>query len=321
MLFSACLLSFCLCFVLVPPVIALSWRIGAVDVPLDWRRMHRESIARGGGIAVFAAILTATAVMGMPSHPVAATLAGGFLLLLVGLADDIFCLGAWVKLLFQATVALAAVLGSGAVEGRAVIWAVLWVVALTNAHNFVDGLDGLLAGTATIEGVALCIALALLGAGELARVALVLATATLAFRLYNRYPAKVFLGDCGSGTLGFLLGMLSLPLLFTPTAPLAVLSPILIFGYPLTDLGTAVLRRLLRGKNPFAADRAHLHHRISAVGLTHPQCGGALLVVEGGLATVGVLLSVELLWTAAAIACVAAAILLMRVRRFILEFS
>lgn len=321
MLFLVSLLSFFLCFVLVPPVIALSWRIGAVDVPNDWRRMHCESLARGGGIAIFLSFFISCLVMGRPSHLLAATLAGGLLLLLVGLADDIFCLNAWIKLFFQLTVALAAVLGSGLAEGEAVLWAVLWVVTLTNAHNFVDGLDGLFAGAATIEGIGLCVALALLGARESAWASLFLSLSCLAFRHFNRYPATVFAGDCGSGTVGFLLGMLSLPLLGDFSIRAELLSPLLIFGYPLTDLATAVLRRLLRGKSPFAADRGHLHHRITAAGLTHPQCGGVLLTITAGLSTVGALLSIRDLWLAAAFASLLAALLLVRLRRFILDFS
>ena len=312
------LLSFSLCFVLVPPVIALSWRIGAVDVPCDWRRMHHESIARGGGLAIYAAFAISLLALEGVSTFTATLLAGGLLMLLVGLADDIFCLGAWVKLFFQVTVATAAVLGSGVVEGRDAIFAVLWVVTLTNAHNFVDGLDGLLAGTGAIEGVALWLMLLLSGGASSAP--LLLGTACLAFRYFNRYPATVFAGDCGSGTVGFLLGMLSLPLL-SPSAGLpAVLTPLLLFAYPLTDLVTAVVRRLLRGKSPFAADRAHLHHRITAAGLTHVQCGGVLLAISAGLAAVGVLLSAGWLLPSA-IACLAAALLLVSLRRFILDFS
>lgn len=312
------LLSFSLCFVLVPPVIALSWRIGAVDVPCDWRRMHRESIARGGGLAIYAAFAVSLLASEGVSLFTATLLAGGLLMLLVGLADDIFCLGAWVKLFFQVTVAIAAVLGSGAAEGRGAILAVLWVVTLTNAHNFIDGLDGLLAGTGAIEGVALWLSLLLSGKSAVA--ALLLSAACLAFRYFNRYPAAVFAGDSGSGTVGFLFGMLSLPLLSVSLTSPALLAPFLIFAYPLTDLVTAVVRRILRGKSPFSADRAHLHHRITAAGLTHVQCGGVLLAISAGLATVGVLIAVGWLLPSA-LACLASALLLVSLRRFILDFS
>ena len=149
---------------------------------------------------------------------------------------------------------------------------------------------------------------------------LLLALACLAFRFFNRYPARVFAGDCGSGTVGFLLGMLSLPLFSASLSPSSVLVPLLLFAYPLTDLVTAVVRRLLRGKSPFAADRAHLHHRITAAGLTQVQCGGVLLAISAGVGTVGVLVAAGWLLPSA-FACLGAALLLISLRRFILDFS
>lgn len=319
MVWLVALLSFALCFVSVPPVIALSWKIGAVDVPSDWRRMHCKSIPRAGGLAVFTAFFVACCVYGVDSLFLACALGGGLLMLAVGLADDIFFLDAWVKLFFQLAVATAAVLGSGITKGWGTLLGVLWVVALTNAHNFVDGLDGLFAGCASIEGIALCLALLLCGANDNAAPPLFLALACLAFRYFNRYPAKTFAGDCGSGTVGFLLGLFSLPLFSLSSATFGALSPLLIFAYPLTDLFGAVLRRLMRGKSPFHADRGHLHHRIYDAGLTHPQCCGVLLGITAGLGTVGVLLSAERLLLLAGLSCLGAVLVLVKSRRFIVK--
>lgn len=318
MLFLCLLLSFAACYVLVPPVIALAWRIGAVDVPMDWRRMHHQSIPRAGGIAIFAAFALSSRVLGLGDSFLITTLCGGALMLAVGLADDIFCLPAFFKLLFQVAAAVAAVLGSGAVEGRGTVWAVLWVVTLTNAHNFIDGLDGLFSGCATIEGLALGLALMLMGTGNLAVIPLLLSAACFAFRFFNRYPAQIFAGDCGSTTVGFLLGMLSLPLMGAGIS-WSSLSSLLIFAYPLTDLICAVVRRLMRGKNPFAADRAHLHHRLVAAGLTYPQCGGVLLLISAALGIVGVLMTAELYFVPASLSCLASALLLIRIRRFVAD--
>ena len=315
-----CLLVFALCYVLVPPVIGLAWRIGAVDVPCDWRRMHPESIPRAGGLAIYFSFFTGCLMLGRPSLFLSCALGGGALILAVGLADDIFCLGAWTKLFFQVAASVAAVLGSGVASGRSTFAAVLWVLALTNAHNFIDGLDGLFAGCAAIEGVALCLALALCGLGTYAVVPLLLAAACFAFRGFNRFPAQIFAGDCGSGSVGFLLGMLSLPLFARTPLGVGSLAPLLIFAYPLTDLFTAVLRRLMRGKSPFAADRGHLHHRICAAGLTQPQCGGVLLSITTALGIVGVLMGNTKYLLLASLACLVAVALMIRIRRFILNF-
>ncbi len=320
MILAVSLLVFALCFVLVPPVIGFAWRIGAVDVPSDWRRMHPRSKPRAGGIAVFLSFAVGCLAMGALSRPLLCTLGGGFLLLTVGLADDIFCLGAWTKLFFQASATLAAVLGCGVLDGGRVFLAVLWVLLLTNAHNFIDGLDGLLSGSATIEGGMLSLAFFLGGMEQYAAYPLLLGVAALAFRYYNRYPARIFAGDCGSGTIGFLFGMLSLPLLDTHAVTLGSLAPLFLFAYPLTDLFTAVIRRVMRGKSPFLADRAHLHHRISDAGLTQPQTVGALLSIYFFLSLIGVMLSAGL-FLAGSIACIVTVAVMVYMRRFILSFA
>lgn len=317
----ACFAAFTLCFVSVPLVIALSWKIGAVDIPCDWRRMHRESVPRAGGLAIFFGFFVACTLMGEISHFTACALGGGALILLVGLADDIFCLDAWAKFFFQIAATTAAVLGSGITDGMGTVFAVLWVMTLTNAHNFVDGLDGLFAGVSTVEGTALCLTFFAMDLAEYALPPLLIGLSCLGFRIFNRYPAQIFAGDCGSGTVGFLLGFLSLPLFGASTAELGSLAPLLLFGYPLTDLFAAVLRRVLRGKSPFQADRAHLHHRICDAGLTHPQCGGVLILISAGLGAVGILVSAERFLPAACIACVAVVFLLMRIRQFIVDCS
>ncbi len=320
MLFFLCLLSLTLSFVLTPAIIGLSWHIGAVDVPCDGRRMHHQSIPRAGGIAIYTAFLISCLVGDFLTHELVCILCGGGLMLLVGLADDIFCLGAWVKFFFQSSAALACVLGVGTQSALETVCAVFWVLALTNAHNFIDGLDGLFSGCAAIEGGALFLIFAIEGRLQNGTPAILLALACLGFRYFNRYPAETFAGDCGSATVGFLLGMLSLPLFDVMLPSLEGLSPLFLFAYPLTDLATAVLRRVLRGKSPFAADRGHLHHRIYDAGLLQPQCVGVLLLITVGFSVVSVLVRTESLWLAASLALTALAFLLMRIRRFVEEF-
>ncbi len=320
MAFLAGAFAFACCFVLVPLSERLAWGIGAVDIPRDGRRMHAESIPRAGGIAVFGSFALACLVFCPGAPLLRAALLGGALIFSVGLADDMLCLGAWSKLFFQVAVSVGAVFGSGLFSPRQMPIAVLWVVTLTNAHNFIDGLDGLFAGCAAIEGGLLSLAFWLAG-GRLFLPPLLLSLACLAFRYFNRAPARIFAGDCGSGSVGFLLGMLSLPLFGGFATQIPSLAPLFLFAYPLTDLVTAAARRVLRGKSPFAADRAHLHHRIAAVGLDHAQCCGVLLALTASLGTVGVLLEREyLLWFASGASLLSAGVLLI-LRRYILSFS
>lgn len=320
-IFLIALFVFALTFVLTPTVIALSWKIGAVDVPQDRRRMHREKMPRCGGLAVMIPIFFGCYISGNVSHFLLCALCGAGLMMAVGLADDMFCLGAFPKLLFQIAAATASVLGSGVAEGNTVIFAVLWVVVLTNAHNFIDGMDGLLSGCASMEALLLLAVYLLIGSAELVEVSLFLALACLAFRLFNRYPAQIFAGDCGSQSIGFLLGMLSLPLFAAPTVFIGNLSPLFIFAYPLIDLSSSVLRRILHGRSPFSADMAHLHHRIYAAGLSQPECCAALMSATVSLGTVGVLLISEALWAYASIACVIATLVLLRIRAYVVGNS
>lgn len=311
------LFVFLLCYVFTPIAIRLAWRIGAVDVPLDGRRMHRRSIPRDGGVAIFLSFLLGLAVLNEWDAFLTCLAFGCGIMVLVGLADDIFGLGVWAKLLFQTATATAAVLGSGVANGMWSVVAVFWVVLLINAHNFIDGMDGLLCGCGAIECLMLGACFFVAGQGIFGIVALYLMAACLAFRVYNRYPAHIFAGDCGSEALGFALGMLSLPL-FGEGIDLSILAPLFIFAYPIIDLFSAVARRILHGYSPFRADRAHLHHRVFAAGVSHAECTNILTSLCAMAGVLGVLMSAESLWFFAGILCPFAAWFLVSVKKFVL---
>lgn len=315
MVILATVATFALTYVVMPTVILLSWRMGAVDVPREARRMHTQPLPRAGGLGILLPVLLFCGVFGYGAS-VLPLLAGAALMLFVGLADDVFCLSAPVKLLFQCAAALAAVLGHGGFE-KVLIPALLWVVLLTNAHNLVDGMDGLFCSAAALEALFLAGALWLSGRAGW-EVSLLLVAALLAFRLYNRYPASVFAGDAGSESVGFLLGALSLSL-FESGESFSSLSPFFLFAYPLSEVGTSVLRRVLRGKNPLSPDRAHLHHRLWALGLDVPECVSLLVAVAASLGAVGLFLSTEALYPYASIASIGAVVVLLRVRAYIVR--
>ena len=298
----------------------IAWRIGAIDVPRDWRRMHTKSIPRCGGLALFAGVAMGTLFLQREPTVLATALAGGVILLAVGVVDDAYSLPAWLKLTAQVWAALMTVLRLGIGNGIFTLGAVLWVIAMTNAHNFIDGLDGLFGGTAATEGLALAGLYAVAGDGALSVPCLVLAAVCGAFLTRNLPPAKLFAGDCGSGSIGFLLGVLSLPAFENGSWWLGTLAPLLIFAYPLTDLVTAVTRRILRGKSPFAADKAHLHHRICAIGVPKSLCVLVLCGLALSLGAVGVLLGDSAYAAVASAAAVIAVLLMTVIRRFLLHF-
>ena len=314
-------LSAALAFVLTPTALTLGWCLRAVDVPADGRRMHRRRIPRSGGIALLLGWLLSCGALCRPSAFLFSAIGGGILIFLLGLTDDILCLGPWCKLFFQIAIGLATVLGSGTRGVMGTAGGLLWVLVLTNAHNFIDGLDGLLAGTVLLEATGLALLLGILGERTLALPMLALAAVCLGFRYFNRHPARIFAGDCGSGTLGFLLGIFSLRLWDLLPRGIAGVSVLFLFAYPLTDLFCAVLRRVLRGKSPFAADRGHLHHRIFDAGVPHAICVRLLHGICGGTVAIGALLCLEEDLSFAGMLCFAVVALLMWLRRFIVEFA
>ncbi len=315
------LLSVAVCVIAVPMVSRLAWRIGAIDVPRDWRRMHKASVPRIGGLAIFLSIGFCGILTGWQNETFRAAISGGLFVFAVGFCDDVKRLPAGVKLALQMFSAFLTVFSLGSFQGGNFFFAVLWLLILTNAHNFIDGLDSLLTGTCAVESLGLALLYFLEGQGSLLSACWIIFGACIGFLFYNRPPARIFAGDCGSGSLGFLLGVLSLPLFGETHWALGFLTPFFLFAYPITDLTVAVTRRLLRGKNPFEADRAHLHHRICATGISHAVCTGILVLLSFSLACIGVLLQREELSAFAMVASLLSVVIMMRIRRFLLLFA
>ena len=305
---------------LTPFAIVLCRRLGIMDVPRDYRRMHRKSIPRGGGIAIFLSFGITALAFCWKSSFVRCAMIGGLLLFLLGLLDDMLCLGPICKLMVQIFVTSGTALACEIEWGWRLPLAILWILLLTNAHNFIDGLDGLLAGSATIEGLGLFLVAILLGLTQIGVASLLLSGACLGFLCFNRYPAAVFAGDCGSLSIGFILGFCSFPLLFMLEG-ISLLSPLFLFSYPLVDLTCAVLRRTLRGKSPFYPDRGHLHHRICDAGISHPLCVGLLNTLTGASTLIGVLTCRQSFFAPASFFCLLTAFLLVRFRLFIAQFA
>ena len=169
---------------------------------------------------------------------------------------------------------------------------IVWVIAITNAFNLIDGLDGLAAGSALFSTLVVFV-VALLGSMSLiSLVALALAGAIVGFLRYNFNPATIFLGDCGSLFIGFMLSALALyGSQKTPTI-VAVAIPMVSFGLPILETSLSVLRRLIGGRPVFTADREHIHHKLLQLGMSHRQ----VVIVLYGVSAIFALLSLFLLW-------------------------
>lgn len=302
---------------LTPLIRRLATVLGAVDVP-DERRTHRTPTPRGGGLAVvigfYAAALTAMSFawdgrhVSMNAHWLQSFMISSFVLVVVGLLDDLRGLRPFTKLGGQALAAgLMFALGNsmGRLLGFDLPWwldllaTLLWFLALTNAFNLIDGLDGLATGLALVAGLGLMGALFLRRMPGDALMLLGLIGACMAFLRYNFHPATIFLGDTGSMFLGFTFASIALAT-GSKGAFLASLGvPLLAVGIPVFDTILAIWRRSMRALIPanptlkragiMQPDAEHLHHRLRRRGLSQYQVAVFLYVFNGLLVLTGLL--------------------------------
>ena len=286
LIYSACALicAALLAYTLTPLVRVLAIKIKAIDVPTDGRRMHHKPIPRIGGLAIFLAFLITSIGFCRLDRELVTILIGGSALVLLGILDDVYRLNAFLKLAVQIVAALFAVSQGVTIDyicffGKYVAfgnWAipitVFWIVGLTNAVNFIDGLDGLACGVSAISSISLCLTM-LLSDSSVAHYLIKarVAAALLGFLSFIANPARIFMGDTGALFLGYALSVLSVVGVFKSDMVLAFFIPLSIFGLPLADTFFAVVRRLAHGKSPFAPDRGHLHHRLIDMGFGQKQ--------------------------------------------------
>lgn len=282
------LLAFAVAFALTPFIKRLAYKIGAVDVPRDSRRMHKTPKARLGGLAIFLGFLVSVCMFTDLPRPVVGILLGTVIIVVLGVFDDVYALSAKFKFAVQTLAALVPLYFGVVVERISVPhfisetgvlelgWlgyplTVLWIVAVTNALNLIDGLDGLAIGVATISSITLlCISLM----QENTLVVIITASlsgACLGFFPYNFNPAKLFMGDTGALFLGYTLSTVSVLGLFKGYAAISVAAPFLILALPIFDTSFAILRRIKNHQPIMAPDRGHLHHRLIDMGLSQKQ--------------------------------------------------
>lgn len=303
-LFDLTCISFLAALLLTPLVRSLSVRWGVVDRPDGKRKIHGHPIPRMGGVAVAAAYTLALAfILFAPYRNVEidipkairgamALTPPALLIFLTGLLDDIVGLKPWQKLSAQVVAALGAYyngFGVYLLHGHSletyvsVAVTVLWIVGCTNALNLIDGMDGLASGVGFFAATTTLLAALTHHNVELALVTAPLAGALLGFLRYNFNPASIFLGDCGSLTVGFLLGCYGALWSHKSATILGMTAPLMALAIPLLDTGLSVVRRFLRSQPVFGADRGHIHHRLMEHGLT-PRRAVLLLYGVCGLA-------------------------------------
>jgi UDP-GlcNAc:undecaprenyl-phosphate GlcNAc-1-phosphate transferase len=280
--------SFILSLFLTPLVRNLALRFGLVDKPDDHRKTHIIPIPRVGGVAIFAATLGSYFLLvwiGSNASPIVRSgipfglklLPAILVVFSVGLLDDLFGLRPWHKLAAQVVAAVLAWAGgihlvSFGGHPFPVVWSfivtIVWIVVCSNAVNLIDGVDGLAVGVGLFATITTLIAGLLHGNMDLVFATAPLAGALLGFLRFNFNPASVFLGDCGSLTLGFLLGCFGIVWSEKSTTMLSMTAPLLALLVPLLDASIAVARRFINNQPIFIGDRHHIHHKLLSRGLT-----------------------------------------------------
>lgn len=164
-------------------------------------------------------------------------------------------------------------------------------MAITNAVNLIDGLDGLAVGVATISSLTMLVIAMLVSENVVALMMAALAGGCIGFMPYNLNPAKIFMGDTGSTFLGFVLATVSIQGLFKFYTIISFAVPFLMLGLPLFDTCFAILRRLAKGQSPMAPDRSHVHHRLIDMGFNQKQAVAILYVISAILGLSAVVLT------------------------------
>ena len=305
---AAMLCAFAVSFLMCPLVKSFAYKIGAIDVPKDNRRMHKKPVPRLGGLAIFLGFIVSMLLFVDIDHQMKGILLGASIIVVLGVVDDMSPLRALFKFFVQIFAALVAVFHGVVIEilsnpnvfAENPYWelnwlsipiTVLWIVGITNAVNLIDGLDGLACGVSTISAVSMLVIALLVSEGDVALVMASLVGACLGFMPYNRNPAKMFMGDTGSTFLGYVLATISIQGLFKYYAIVSFAVPFLILGLPMFDTLFAIIRRLAHGQNPMAPDRGHIHHRLIDMGLSQKQAVAALYVISSILGLSAVVLT------------------------------
>lgn len=305
---AALMVAFLIAFLMTPVVKALAHKVGAVDVPKDERRMHSRPIPRMGGLAIFLGFILSALLFVELSPQIRGMLLGGTIIVVLGILDDIYALPALPKFFVQIVAALIAVYHGNVIQvlsnpnvfsadpywilgPLSIPFTVIWIVAITNAVNLIDGLDGLAVGVATISSLTMLVIAMLVSDGVVALLMAALAGSCLGFMPYNLNPAKIFMGDTGSTFLGFVLATMSIQGLFKFYTIISFAVPFLMLGLPIFDTCFAVFRRLSKGQNPMSPDRSHVHHRLIDMGCNQKQAVAVLYVISAILGLSAVVLT------------------------------
>ena len=304
----ALLTALVISFLATPVVKTFAYKVGAIDVPKDARRMHKVPIPRLGGLAIFIGFMVSILLFVKITPEMKSILLGAAIIVVLGVVDDIMALPAMLKFVVQIIAAAIPATHGVVIQAfsnpnifsKNLYWVlgwlsipvtILWIVAITNAVNLIDGLDGLANGVSAISATTMLVIALLASEGQVAIVLAALVGACVGFMPYNMNPAKMFMGDTGATFLGYILATMSIQGLFKYYAVISFVVPFLILGLPIFDPAFAFIRRIANGQSPMHADRSHIHHRLIDMGLNQKQAVATLYVISAILGLSAVVLT------------------------------
>lgn len=316
-LFMLCI-SFAISLLIVPLLIFLAKHFGFVDYP-NYRKVHKVPMPYLGGVAILLSFTAVTLFAQPVETEYKPIIIGAWLICLIGLVDDKYDLKPLVKF-FGQLIAIAVPISYGIVIDTispfgfeinfgvfSILVTVIWMAAIINAINLIDGLDGLATGVVIIALASIAVITIFQQNIFVMMLCIILLGSCLGFLPYNFHPAKTFLGDNGAMMLGYIIGVLSI-IGFKNITFISLFFPIIILGVPFMDIFFAAVRRYREGVSVWRADKNHLHHRVQKLGFSHRETVVliyfiALLFAIGGvimyLATVpgAVIIAILLLFT------------------------
>jgi len=313
-IYSLFVLGAVLTCILTPIVRHLALQKGLVDCPQRARKVHQHATPRLGGAAILLSFLAVMCLAGFSVHQVremmwgnnpilGCILLGSLGIFAIGFLDDLARLAPKTKLFGEFVVVGLVVWGAnlsfteiqflGLGSVTIPVWlgiglATFWIVGMANAVNLIDGLDGLASGITLAGLLAVSVVGYLGGITSVTWMSSLLIGCLLGFLVYNSRPASIFLGDCGSLTLGYLAGCLTLLASFREGGVLDGIFPVFAFALPIMDCIFAIFRRMMRGRSPFSPDMEHFHHRLMAKGLSHGKAVLAMWAMAGSCSLVAI---------------------------------
>lgn len=268
--------------IITPIIIKVSFKFNLVDRP-NYRKVHTKPVSVMGGTVILLSFLIGLCLGHPIERAVKPLVIGLIIMYFVGIIDDIYDLKPILKLIGQIIAASVVVFYGITIDfisfpiGPTIHFGILsipitiiWIVAITNAINLIDGLDGLASGVSVIGLTTIGFIAILQGNVFIIMICSLLIGALLGFLFFNFHPATIFLGDSGALMIGFIIGFLSL-LGFKNITFISLFFPIVILAVPFIDTLFAMIRRVRNGQHIMQADKSHLHHKLLALGYTHRQ--------------------------------------------------